>query len=182
MSRHLSSLLWSIVMLAIVGAGCGGGEGPTTGSASAGSAGGKIQPCQLLTAAQVSSVLPNHDDGFVAADGSSLVKGVESYQCSYTARRESDLDMLIVILTVASDPKYFEEWIKPSPSAKKDAHPIFREVAIGDGGMLYGDTDEIEVEAWKRSTLISVQLDKPGAASQAEAVVALATAVAAKIN
>jgi hypothetical protein len=184
MRPRVSSALSLIALLLVVGgAACGSGEGQSTESSTgSGSSSGKIQPCDLLTDAQVSSVLPNHDGGSVAAGGASLVKGVESYQCSYAAKRDNDMDLLLVILTVASDQKYFDEWIKPNPSSKKEAHSIFRDVTIGDSGMLYGDADEIEVEAWKRSTLISVKLDKPGAGNQADAMIALATAVAAKIN
>lgn len=44
---------------------------------------GDIKPCELLTPAQVSTVLPKSDKGFVAANGESLIQGVKSYQCSY---------------------------------------------------------------------------------------------------
>jgi hypothetical protein len=42
-----------------------------------------IKPCELLTSEQVTTVLPGHDEGYVAKDGGSLIEGVDSYQCSY---------------------------------------------------------------------------------------------------
>jgi hypothetical protein len=40
---------------------------------------GALEPCALLSAEEVSTVLPGHDGGFVAKDGGSLVDGINTY-------------------------------------------------------------------------------------------------------
>jgi hypothetical protein len=65
---------------------------------------GDIKPCELLTPAQVSTVLPKSAEGFVAADGESLIPGVKSYQCSYMS---PETHLLTVVVTVAADDASF---------------------------------------------------------------------------
>lgn len=167
---------WLVVALL---AGCGDGSGQDAQTAADGS---DIEVCDLLTDEQVSSVLPGHDGGFVAASGASMSEGISSYQCSYSAHRPGDFDLLTLVLTIASDPEDFEQWVKPSRFSREEGYPDLRDLEIGDGGMLFGDPDDVEVEVWKGLTLISLALMAPGAKSRSDALVDLAAVVAAKIE
>src|SRR5829696_5306917 len=73
---------------------CKGAQSDAAETAGGASANGTIPICRLLTAEQVSTVLPNHDRGTQMASGPSLTKNVDSYQCSYTAVRGNDADLL----------------------------------------------------------------------------------------
>ena len=134
---------------------------------------GDIKPCELLTPAQVATVLPKSQPGYVAADGQSLLKGVKSYQCSYI---NEAMNTLTVVVTVAEDDAAFEK-IKPSKSKYEDDRPV----AIGDQGWVYGEENDLKVAAVKGRTLINLELMAPGAGGKADALVELARAVAKKV-
>lgn len=133
---------------------------------------GDIKPCELLTPAQVATVLPESKP-YVAANGESLLKGVKSYQCSYS---DPAINLLTVIVTVAADDAAFEK-IAPSKSRHEDHRPV----AIGDRGWVFGEEDDLKVAAVKGRTLIDLELMAPGAGRKADALVELARAVAKKI-
>jgi hypothetical protein len=172
-----TTVLWLMVALL---AGCGDGSGQDAQTAAAD--GSDIEVCELLTNEQVSSVLPGHDGGFVAASGAPVSEGISSYQCSYSAHRTDDFDLLTLVLTIASDPDDFEQWVRPRRSSREEGYPDLRDLEIGDGGMLFGDQDDMEVEVWNGLTLISLELTAPGAKSRSDALVDLAAVVAAKIE
>ena len=130
---------------------------------------GSLQPCKLLTAAQVATVLPNHDGGMVTHSGGSLIKGVDAYQCSYS---NTAADLLTVVLNVAENDERFSR-IRPSPSSHKND----RHVDIGDGAWIYGEGDHIKVEVLKGRTVIDLDLMVPGAKSKSNALVELARTV-----
>jgi hypothetical protein len=134
---------------------------------------GDIKPCELLTPAQVSTVLPKADKGFVAANGESLIPGVKSYQCSYV---NPETHLLTVVVTVAADDASFAK-IAPSASSHED----HRKVAVGDGGWVFGDPNDLKVEAVKGRTLIDLHVMAPGAQQKADQLVELARAVAKKV-
>jgi hypothetical protein len=134
---------------------------------------GDIKPCELLTPAQVATVLPKPQPGYVAADGLSLLKGVKSYQCSYI---NEAMNTLTVVVTVAEDDAAFEK-IKPSKSKYEDDRPV----AIGDQGWVYGEEDDLKVAAVKGRALINLELRAPGASGKTDAMVELARAVAKKV-
>jgi hypothetical protein len=134
---------------------------------------GDIKPCELLTPAQVATVLPKFAPGWVAANGESLITGVKSYQCSYI---DPATNGLTVIVTVAVDDAAFEK-IAPS----KSMHEDHRQVVIGDRGWVFGEEDDLKVAAVKGRTLIDLELMAPGAGRKADALVELARAVAKKV-
>lgn len=174
--------VFAALLLAAAIAGCGRTEsagGESTDQA-AGRADGGMRICQFLSKDQVSAVLPNNDGGVDMSPGSGLTKNVSSYQCSYTAVHDTDMDLMTVIITVGADSSAFT-FIKPSRSSKQD-FPIFRDVEIAEGGMLYGKPGDIQVEAWKGTTLISVELKAPGAERHAEQLVNFTKLVASKVG
>jgi hypothetical protein len=134
---------------------------------------GALQPCRLLTGEQVARVLPDHDDGFVAKQGGSLIEGVDAYQCSYS---NPPGDLLTVILNVAVDTERFEK-IKPSGFAMgSDA----KELEVADGGWLRGEADDMKVTVLKDLTVIDLELLAADAGQKTEALVELARQVASK--
>lgn len=133
--------------------------------------------CRMLSAEQVASVLPGGDGGSVTQNGGSLIEGVDSYQCSYTAARDADLDLLTLIVTVAPDDAHFAQ-IEVSGFAfdEDDA------VAVGDSGWKKDDSaDEYEIVANKGRSVLRISLMAPGAQGRAGQMLALAQAVAAKL-
>jgi len=172
------------VLVAVLLAGCRGGSGSgaatdagarsasTAESESAGSAG--IKPCELLSKAQVATVLPEPDDGFQAHAGGSLIKGVDAYQCSYS---NPAMNILTVILNVAAEDERFED-IKPGSVIREGS----RKVDVGDGGWLRSEDDDMKLTAVKGRTVIDLELMAPKARDKADALVALARAVAAKLS
>ncbi|HEY3011301.1 MAG TPA: hypothetical protein VGJ36_01045 [Gemmatimonadales bacterium] len=132
-----------------------------------------IKPCELLTPAQVSTVLPQHDAGMVAANGESLIKGVKSYQCSYTTPA---INLLTVIVTVAADDAAFGK-IAPSESMHSD----HRQIKVGDRGWVYGEDNDLKVSVVKGHALVDLELMATGARQKAHALVELARAVAQKV-
>jgi hypothetical protein len=134
---------------------------------------GALEPCRLLTGEQVTTVLPEHDDGFAAKRGGSLIEGVDAYQCSYSS---ASGDLLTVILNVAVDADRFEK-IKPSGFAMgSDA----RELEVGDGGWLRGEEDDMKVTVLKGLTVIDLELLAADAGQKGDALVELARRVASK--
>jgi len=172
------------VLVAVLLAGCRGGSGSgaatdagarsasTAESESAGSAG--IKPCELLSKAQVATVLPEPDDGFQAHAGGSLIKGVDAYQCSYS---NPAMNILTVILNVAAEDERFED-IKPGSVIREGS----RKVDVGDGGWLRSEDDDMKLTAVKGRTVIDLELMAPKARDKADALVELARAVAAKLS
>ena len=172
------------VLVAVLLAGCRGGSGSgaatdagarsasTAASEAAGSAG--IKPCELLSKAQVATVLPEPDDGFQAHAGGSLIKGVDAYQCSYS---NPAMNILTVILNVAAEDERFED-IKPGSVIREGS----RKVDVGDGGWLRSEDDDMKLTAVKGRTVIDLELMAPKARDKADALVELARAVAAKLS
>ncbi len=137
--------------------------------------------CDLLTDEEVASVLPGHDGGMVASSGGSLMEGVDSYQCSYSAVHGEDFDLTTVIVTVASTAELFEQ-VKPTASVKRDIYDNFSELQVADGGFSYGESDDMKVEVWKGTSLVSVNLMSADAGSQAEALVGLASTLVERLD
>ena len=183
-NSRLSGFRFTVAILALTAmAACGRaqGEGIDTGRSEATSTEGSIPICKLLTAQEVSAVLPKHDGGMQVASGESLSKNIKNYQCSYTFVRGTDADLLTVIVLVASDSAAFR-FIKPNPSSKQDNFPIFRQLEMGDGAVLYGKPGDIQVETWSGMTVVSLELMAPEAERRADAMVRLASVVAAKVG
>jgi len=141
-----------------------------------------LQICELLTDDEVSTVLPGHDGGMVASSGGSLVDGIDTYQCSYTAFRDGDPGLMTVIVSVAASEELFET-IKPNASMHRDFGG-FREVEIaGGGGFVWlQPPGDLTVTAWKGWSEIELQLMVDESETHADALHALTSVVAAKIN
>ncbi|HSD62922.1 MAG TPA: hypothetical protein VLB50_03960 [Ignavibacteriaceae bacterium] len=130
-----------------------------------------IVPCELLTSEQVETVLPGHDEGYTALSGGSLMKGVDSYQCSYANEKT---DILTVIVHVAADKDKFD-WIKPQPSSSET------EIKIGDGGWLSSEPNELRLEASKGLKVIELNLMADDAQTKTDALIKLASILIDKI-
>ncbi len=167
-------------MLAVALPGCGGeGKGVSVEQASAAveNAGdSSVDICALLNSDQVSKILPGHDGGEVEHSGGSLLKGVDAYQCSYTAIAGNDIRLLTVVLNVASTDELFAE-IRPTGFAfeKEDA------ISLGDGGWSRGDQGDWKITVMKGRTLIDLELMAPTAQEQSGQLLELARSVVERI-
>jgi hypothetical protein len=156
---------------------CGGGDADSSAEDDAGAAAGdRLGVCDLLADAEVAEVLPGHDGGIVTADGGSLIEGVDTYQCSWTARGEApaDFDLLTVTVTIASTPELFDE-VRPAAGVRRDVHDDFGEIDAGDGGFTYGEPDDRMVDVWQDATLVSLELVSDEAGTHADRLISLAT-------
>jgi hypothetical protein len=133
-----------------------------------------IEPCKLLTDDQVRTVVPDLKGSFVAANGESLTKGIESYQCSYVNERAQGL---MVILTIAVDDDHFKQ-IKGSSSSHADA----QKVDVGDVGWLSAKDGGLNVTVHKKRTVIDLTLNTQDAPQKSKGLTELARAVAAKVS
>jgi hypothetical protein len=130
-----------------------------------------IVPCELLSGEQVETVLPGHDEGYTALSGGSLMKGVDSYQCSYSNDKH---DIFTVVVHVAANEERFS-WIKPHSSS------ISTEIKIGDGGWLFSDSGELKLEASKGLKVIELDLIATDAQEKTDAIIKLASVLLDKI-
>ena len=133
---------------------------------------GKLDPCTLLTEAQVRAIVPDLEGSFVAHAGASLLEGVEAYQCSYANKSAQGLT---VILNVAADVPRFEQ-IKRS----SDFYSAGKPLEIGDAAWVYGEHSN-KVTVYKHLTVIDLNLDTADAAQRTESLIELARQVAAKV-
>jgi hypothetical protein len=154
---------------------CGGGA-DSSGDGAGATAGDRLAVCDVLADAEVAEVLPDHDGGIVTADGGSLIEGVDTYQCSWTARGEdpADFDLLTVTVTIASTPALFDE-VRPAAGVRRDTHDDFSEIQAGDGGFTYGEPDDRMVDVWQGTALVSLELVSDEAGTHADRLVSLAT-------
>lgn len=166
--------------LAVALPGCGGAgkdaaaEQDSAAVANASDSG--VDVCALLSSEQVSTVLPGHDGGEVQHSGGSLLKGVDAFQCSYTAIAGNDIRLLTVILNVASTDALFDE-IKPTGFAYQDEEKI----SLGDGGWSRGDAGNWKITVMKGRTVIDLELMAPTAQEQSAQLLELARSVVEKI-
>jgi len=123
MARRCSSCLAAFVVTpALVFLGCSskdtGSERNTNAPASSQSASKSLQPCKLLTEAQVRTVLPDLADSSDMSVGNSFVKSIQSYQCSHVSTNAAG--MLIVIVNIAANEESFST-LKGSNKPPDDA-------------------------------------------------------------
>jgi hypothetical protein len=135
-----------------------------------------IIPCELLTKQQVESLIPGTDDGYTASTGGSLMKGVDSYQCSYS---NDKFDLLTVIVHVAKTAEDFD-WIKPKKNMQDDYEDAVK-LSIGDGGWLYGDPNDLKIKVSKGFTVLELNLSSDNAKNKSDAFVKLAEIILKKI-
>jgi len=134
---HRSKATAGIIALLLVSSGIGTACGSTDGGAAkAAEETGAIQeskprlePCKLLTEAQVKSVVPDLAGSMVASNGESLMKTVETYQCSHI---NASAEGLLVIVNIAADAASFNQ-IKGN-ERQVDAP---KKLDIGDASWLY---------------------------------------------
>jgi len=174
--RRATVFVISTLMLA-----CGGG-GETPGNAisttsSSNGASSAIAPCELLTAAEVATVLPGSDEGMTVKSGGSMIEGVDSYQCSYS---NDDLDLLTVIVNVATDIAQFVQIEPKRPMS--ELYDEIREIEVGDGGWLYGDPTEMQLTAGQGDAVIELELMTADAGERGDAIVALGDDIAKRID
>lgn len=173
-----------VIAAAALASACGGGTPPestqaaasaaASAPASAGESSNGVEPCELLSAEQVASVLPDAAAGTTAHAGQSLIEGVDAYQCSYTNAAGG---LLTVILNVAVDDARFAD-IRPGSAVRENREPV----DAGDEGWMVVAADEVKVKATQGRTVIDVELMASGAADKSTQLVALAEAVASKIE
>jgi hypothetical protein len=148
------------------------GDRPTASAASREAPSAPLDPCKLLTRAQVETVLPKHDGGTVAHAGGSLIRGVDAYQCSYM---NEDVHIFTVIVNVAVDDRRFAD-IRPHFLSNEATR-----VAVGEGGWLRGEPDDMKLTAVKGRSVLDLELLSPDAGTKRDALVALARAAIARL-
>ena len=137
---------------------------------------GKIFPCKLLTPEQVNTVLPDNDSGYVAHSGGSLIRGVDSYQCTYS---NDKWEMFSVYVTVAPSKKLFSK-IKPDVSTLKLIYKYFRKIKVGDQGWVYGNSEGMEVKFLKGYKVINLKLLSSNANKKVDELINIASIIAKK--
>jgi len=148
------------------------GERPPSAAALQDAGLGAIDPCKLLTRQQVETVLPKNDGGTVAHAGGSLIAGVDAYQCSYM---NDAANIFTVIVNVAVDDRRFAQ-IRPHFAANEATR-----VAVGDGGWLRGEADDMKLTAVKGRSVLDLELLTPDAGTKSSALVTLARAALAHL-
>ncbi len=83
--------------------------------AESGEAATGMDPCALLSDAQVAEVLPGAKAGMNTHSGGSLIDGVDAYQCTWI---NDSADMLTVILNVARNAERFAD-IRPGDGVRR---------------------------------------------------------------
>ncbi len=169
----MSGLGSTMTVLALLASGCGKGAPGEVAAASSKAGSGAIQPCQLLTSQEVATVLADHDGGFVAHAGGSLIQGVDAFQCSYS---NPSTEVLTVILNLAVDD---ERWAAIEPSRSR--HEDHQQIEVGEWGWVWGQADDLKISAGKGRTLIDLELFAPDAKQRSAALIALARAVAERL-
>lgn len=156
---------------------CGGQPPPAVSSTDESADGDRFGICRMLSASQVASVMPGSDEGMVASNGGSLIEGVDTYQCSYTAARDGDVDLLTVIVTVARDDERFAQ-IEPSGFAFDEED----KVDLGDGGWIKDEqADQFGIVARKGRSVLRMELMASGAQDRSATMIELARAVVDKL-
>jgi hypothetical protein len=175
--RNGPAVLTSLALFTVGVLACGSGDAAATketiASGSSQGTSARVQPCKLLTDAQVRTVVPDLQGSFVAASGESLTKGVESYQCSYVNPAAQGL---LVILTVAADDEHVKQ-IRGAVGSYADAEKL----DIGDAAWLFVRDENLNVTVHKQRTVIELKLNTDRAKQQSKALTELARAVAAKL-
>ena len=132
-----------------------------------------VEPCELLTDEEVTTVVPAHMEGDVDHAGPSLIDGVNAYQCSWL---DEQTNMLIVVVNSARDDATFAK-IKPSGFLYSDDQKL----DLGDGGWVHGDPDDMKVTVFKGHFLLDVELLMPDAGTKSAALVELAKAALSRL-
>jgi len=139
---------------------------------------GKIFPCKLLTSEQVNTVLPDNDGGYLAHSGGSLIKDVDSYQCTYS---NDKWEMFSVYVTVAPNKNLFFK-IKHDVSVLKMLYKNFHKIKVGDKAWIYGDSESTEVLVEKGYKIIHLKLNSANAGKKEKSLINIASVIAHKIK
>ena len=169
-----------LVVAALAFTACGSEEAGAVrevGSEQAAGSGRKprIEVCKLLSDAQVRSVVPDLADTRVASNGESLMKTVESYQCSHV---NTSAEGLIVEVHFAADDQSFRQITGGGP----DRFETEKKLDIGDASWIYPKDNRMIVTVHQGRTLVELLLNTKDAAQKGQALTELARAVAAKVR
>ena len=135
----------------------------------------RIEVCKLLSDAQVRGVVPDLADSMVASNGESLMKTVESYQCSHV---NASAEGLIVEVHFAADDKSFRQ----ITGGGADRFETEKKLDIGDASWIYLKDGRMIVTVHQGRTLVELLLNTKDAAQKGQALTELARTVAAKVR
>ncbi len=142
--------------------------------AESGEAATGMDPCALLSDAQVAEVLPGAKAGMNTHSGGSLIDGVDAYQCTWI---NDSADMLTVILNVARNAERFAD-IRPGDAVRDNRQPV----DAGAEGWMRVASDEVKVKAVQGYSVIDVELLATDAADRSAQMIGLARIVASRLE
>ncbi len=175
MKLHLPTPVILTASLAFMAA-CGSDDaGAVSGGGEAAQSAGRkprIEVCKLLSEEQVRGVVPDLAGSMVVSNGESLMKTVESYQCSHVT---TSAQGLIVIVHFAADAASFDQI-----NGSSDQFDTAKKLDIGDESWLYPKDGDMNVTVHQGRTVIDLQLNTKDAAQRGQALTELARTVAAK--
>jgi hypothetical protein len=179
MKLHLRSDVLLVATLAFTAA-CASEEASAVrevGSEQAAGSGRKprIEVCKLLSDVQVRNVVPDLAGSMVVSSGESLMKTVESYQCSHV---NTSAEGLIVEVHFAADDKSFKLITGGGP----DRFETEKKLDIGDASWIYTKDTGMIVTVHQGRTLVELLLNTKDAAQKGQALTELARTVAAKVR
>lgn len=146
-----------------------------------------VKVCDLLTDAQVATVLPGHGGGVEVASGEKLFGDeTRSYKCSYSVEEAGNVHVFTIDLTAGPFGVDAHRTGRAMAQAEGEIH---REVAVADGGWVEVRGEwmgqaipNVSVDLLKNPTEISLFLMVPNAHEKVDAVVDFASAIASALN
>ena len=140
----------------------------------AGETSGGMDPCALLSSAQVVEVVPGASAGMTTHSGGSLMDGVDAYQCTWV---NDTADMLTIILNVAGDARRFAD-IRPGDAVRDNRQPV----DAGDEGWMSVTSNEVKVKVTQGYSVIDIELMATDAADRSAQMIGLARIVTSKLK
>ena len=141
--------------------------------------GDPVDPCHLLTGAQVATVLHDPDSGFATARGRSLLPGVRNFQCSWSNPAD---DAFYLVFEIAADDAAFDA-IKPTERAAYVRDLGAREPGLGEESWIYEDRDgSLRFRIVQNRKVIDLHLESADAPLRESALIDLGRIVAERLN
>jgi hypothetical protein len=134
----------------------------------------RIEVCKLLSDEQVRGVVPDLAGSMVVSSGESLIKTVESYQCSHV---NASAQGLIVEVHFAADAASFKQMAGGS-----NRFETAKKLDIGDASWMYPKDNGLTVTVHQGRTLVELHLNTKDSAQKGQALTELARTVAAKLK
>ena len=167
------------MILIVLLAGCGNAPDTAGDKSAAASDTDSLAPCELLSRAQVATVLPEPDAGFTTARGRSLLPGVRNFQCSWSNPAN---DSFYLVFEIAADDDAFDA-IKPRERAAYVRDLGAREPGIGQESWIYQDRDgSLRFKIVQDRKVIDLRLESADAPSREAALIELGRIVAERLN